>query len=736
MSATSMHSTDRPARRAAGAPRRALAPVAAALALALAGCGDGDEDYDYAGSREAFEDERATLAAEASAPQALFDPGAGELPFPIDLLFGASEDGTLDAPVELGEDGEPANPADPTISLNQMDGFSTVAPITASVSEALDPETVRLGETVRVFRLNAADDPEGPVGGELGADEVLVRADGERIAIVPLTPLQPATRHLVVLTNGIEGADGMALERALFYDIATRDTEFTEGLAEFEPVRAATNPQLAVAASQGIDPQSVALSWTFRTQSIREPLQAAADAVVPQRLVVAPAPRPDGAEGRVSTADANPALRGSADIWVGTLDLPYYRPAASPDDPESFAAAIDGVWRNAADAPVNPTDWTPVARGPGENGTVRVPVLMTVPNGAPPPEGGFPVTIFQHGITGDRTNMLAVADTLAEAGRVTIAIDQPMHGVTDTEGVLAALNAANTPFPEDVERHFGIDVQANDGTGAPGADGEVDDSGAHFINLANLGATRDNLRQAASDLLVLSASVGGALVPDGAGGALPAAEAGLVLNAGAKSFLGHSLGGIVGTTMLSFDPSFEAGSLAMPGGGIAQLLAASQSFGPVIEAGLAGAGIEPGSADFERFLLVAQTVIDSGDPINHARFLATDPTTGLHLVQVDGDRTIPNSVATAPLSGTEPLARTLGLPRVADTASGNRAFVRFTEASSDHGTILRPAELDSGLAATAEMQRQVAGFAASSGQTLPIEDTSVIVPLDDAQGGR
>jgi len=712
------------ARRAApkGARRTTLALTLAAGTLLLQACGDGDEDYDFDASRLDFETAQAEAAIAANAPMTVFDPGAGQIPFPNDLLFGT--DGTLDAPIAVDDAGEPLDPADPLIALNQLDGFSTVAPISAGVTEALDPGTVTL-DTVHVYRVEAT--PQGAVTSvveELGPTEVAVRAIGNRVVIVPVQPLVPATRYLAVLTDGIVGEDGEALQASLFYGLAKNEEPYTRGLADagFEPVRQLTQTHLGAAASQGIDPANVVLSWTFRTQSIREPIQAAADIAMPTPLVFAPASGPS--EGGLSTSDVDERFQGKANLWIGTLELPYYQTAASADDPASFQAAVNGFWRNAADTAVNPADWTPVVTT-----TVTVPVLMSVPNGeaaggGQAPDGGWPVTVFQHGITQDRTNMLAIADAMADAGRVVVAIDLPMHGIVDPD---SALNAANTAFPADAERHFGIDLAGVDPT-APGPDGDVDASGTHFYTPANLASSRDNLRQASADLLTLGASLPIAVVPDAAGDPVPAADAGLALNTGDSHFVGHSLGGIVGTTTLAYAPGYRSASLANPGGGIAALLEASGTIGPSIVAGLGAAGIVRGTPDYARFFVAAQTVLDSADPINHAPFLAADTNTSLHLIQVDGDDTVPNTVDGAPLSGTQPLARVLGLTRVDETTAGNRFFVRFSV--GNHSTLLRPGEGDAEVAATVEMQREVANFAAGQGQTLTVNDASVITPVE------
>ncbi|MBX2835995.1 MAG: lipase, partial [Gammaproteobacteria bacterium] len=236
-------------------------------------------------------------------------------------------------------------------------------------------------------------------------------------------------------------------------------------------------------------------------------------------------------------------------------------------------------------------------------------------------------------------------------------------------------------------------------------------SGQHFYNLRNLANSRDNLRQGVADLLTLQASLPGLIAADGSANAS--------LDSGNVTFVGHSLGGIIGGTYLAFADSVNAATLAMPGGGIAQLLANSETFGGEIADGLTAAEAPPGSPEFAQFLLVAQTLIDSGDPINHAAAVAGSGVP-VHMIEVIGDAVIPNSVATAPLSGTEPLAAYMGLGPVSNTTAGG-GLVRFS--AGDHGSILNPT---ASLEATVEMQTQAAVFAASGGTNLLITNPSVI----------
>jgi pimeloyl-ACP methyl ester carboxylesterase len=679
--------------------------VVAPLVGTLAAC-SSDSNYDFAAS----EADRAAQVAAESPPQALFspDPSAPVLPFPNSLFFTGTTDGTLNIPVAASADQSLSNPS---VALNQMDGFSTTSPLVTSVSEALDPASLRIGDTIRIFEVSTVQGiAVTGISGEIDNPLLMAAVESNgQLALIPTVPLKPKTDYLVVLTNGITDVDGMPLQPSLVYGLLKGDVALTN--PSLEALRGATASQLAAAQGAGVDPATVALTWVFKTQSIREVLQAARDQSTAGELLL----------GNSTATTAAAGGFGKADIYVGSLAVPYYQTAVGED--MNPLPALNGFWKNSSDAVVGAIGGTGAPDyAPASTGTEVIPVLMSVPNatsatGGNMPANGWPVTIFQHGITRNRTDMLAIADAMADAGRVVIGIDIPLHGLTDNTN---PFHADLTPFGER-ERTFNIDVAVNPlaegetatpGAATSGPDGKIDNSGTHFYNLLNLANSRYNLRQAVADLFVLSASLGSAQV------------AGLQLDASNLTFVGHSLGGIIGGTMLSYDPSFQAATLAMPGGGIAQLLANSVSFGPAINGGLAAAGIATGSADYNSFLIAAQTLVDSGDPINHASTLAAAGNTSIHMIEVIGDLVIPNNVATAPLSGTDPLARMMGLTQVAANAGGN-SLVKFS--AGDHGSILNPAASP---AATVEMQTQMATFAATSGTQLPITDSTVIQAVE------
>lgn len=654
--------------------KKRLVTLAMAVSIALAGCGGGSSGYDFA-----------TLPQFSTTLSSVFDPAAGNIPRINDLLFLGSTDGTLNIPLDGLSEGEQALAG----MLNTLDGFGLTVPVTAAFSTNIAPDSLVLGQTVRVFEVTATGGAVTGVASELGAGDALVTLDstGMNVVVVPLKPLKESTTYMVILTNGIKDTDGNHSGTASTYLLAKSTTPLTGDAAALETLRQLVNAQLAAASTQGVDPNSVILSWTFTTQSVVPVLNGVKSLVA------------GGASTVVQIPGATSPL-GKANLYMGTLDVPYYLDDTNP---------LQGFWTGAGGSFL--TRYNPV---PQQQSTQTIPVLMAKPNatsavGASPPPGGWPVVIFQHGITRNRADMLGVADTLADAGYVVIAIDLPLHGITSTENdsplitaLLTALQASNTSFPNDKERTFDLDLDGVAG---------VDASGSYFINLKSPITSRDNIRQAISDLLVLRQSLGNI-----------ATSAGFSLNTDKVGYVGHSLGSIVGMGYLSVESTMTPATLGMPGGGIARLLAASQQYGPVIQDGLAQAGLQPGTAAYEAYMITTQTLLDPADPV----VLGTQAVTNhpVHLIEVLGDAVIPNSVDGAPLSGTEPLIRVSGMPVVTETVVNTRDIdgaVRFL--AGDHSSIIDPS---GSLAATTEMQTEMAAFQASLGKQIPVVNSSVI----------
>ncbi len=430
-----------------------------------------------------------------------------------------------------------------------------------------------------------------------------------------------------------------------------------------------------------------------------------------------------------TTQDFIPLTPGYADIYQGSLSVPYYlatavRPepgsgsgAADPDPGAvtTDAAPLDAFWnarypyavREGTDDERNLTRFNTL---PQLRSVEAIPLVVTVPSEG---EGPWPVVIFQHGFTRSRVDVLGVAESFGFNGYAVVAIDLPLHGADDT-----LFSDFFLGYEGDLrERTFGLDLQIN-ATEEDGSDGIADESGAHFLNLSNLLVARDNLRQSVSDLLHLYSALDQIDV-DGGGPDLDATRV---------AYVGQSLGSIVGTTFLSL-VDVEAAFLSVPGGGVAKLIEGSETYSDVLIDGLADEGTLFGTPDYEAFLFAAQTVIDAGDPINYAARL-TARGTPIHLSEVIGGRkfgpddVVPNAVAGAPLSGTEPLARALGLESIFASTMANpvRGIVRFT--AGGHGSLL---DLDISVDAFIEMQNQMMEFVTTQGTSVTILNESVVL---------
>jgi pimeloyl-ACP methyl ester carboxylesterase len=687
-----------------------------AAALLLGACSGG---HGTVGSTNTASGNGNPAGATSVTPQAstaaLFQPLQGILPYPTDLYFAGSTDGTLNI--------QPENALLPNqAAINALDGFSTTAVIRARFGGPLDPASftaqsvivvqVTIDNTTKattnvVRPLVFGVDYTTGVGPEAGVGNTILE-------IRPTHPLVPSTGnanngYLVLLTKGITDAAGKG---------ATADTDYaniktalptcsTITDTSLHGICQLTGAQLQIAQFIGLDPADVVLSFSFSTQSIADTLAVVEKTATPQPLIVH--------NTKLTTARANPQLSGHATLYVGTLSIPYYLSRTTP---------LTGYWQGNP-SPLDAgsrflTRFNPV---PVPTETLQIPVLVTVPNansaggGVKPASGKWPALIFEHGISRNRTDMLAVADSFADSGFVVVAIDLPLHGLTDPTSPLYASGAnplyagLSLPATGSIERTFDLDVM-NNTTGAPAPDGQIDASGASFLNLTSILTTRDNLREAAADLITLTRSLPNMnLDSDPAGDIDPAAI----------HFLGHSLGAIVGGVFLGVASQADVGTatLAMPGGGLPYLLRDSPTFGPRIVAGLEAQGLMPGTTLFEQFFRDAQTIVDAGDPLNYIAAGAMHHP--IHLLQIAGsgvsppDQVVPNS-ATQRLIDAAALARipAPAAPGPLTNANGFRAYVNFV--IGDHGSMIDPR---ASLATTTEMQAEAITFAGAPVPPIP-----------------
>jgi pimeloyl-ACP methyl ester carboxylesterase len=585
-------------------------------------------------------------------------------------------------------------------ALNTLDGFSTTATITAPFNASVDPATLiawnplsMAPAAATLFVLNAStNQPLVPGVDYTVRLSAAVGTADSLVEIVPLKPLAPRTRYAFIMTSGIQSAMGVAAGADKVF-AAVRDAHLAgltsvPGYPELTPLFPAIAPLIDAAQGLlGLPGSSVVAAWTMQTQSIGDVLEAVTATVTPRTAVLASA--------GITTAQLGLGLPGIADIYVGFMEIPYYGDPANP---------LTSFWVNDALMPPNAANPLPVARVP----SLKIPMIATLPNagsGRTEPANGWPVAIVQHGLTFNRTLMLAVADSFAEAGFAVVAIDLPLHGVTDTTSPF--YQGPGSPFGDN-ERHFNLDNVGDTGVFVP--DGKID-NGWQLLNIGNPLNARDHVRQGIVDTIALVRTLPTLDFPDG--------DSSPDLDGSRVHFVGLSLGGIISGVFLGLAPEVRTATLSSPAGPWTSILTDPEAvaFGGPLRSGLAAQGLPPGTVGFDNFARDLQTVIDTVDPVNYAA--STAAMHPLHVTEILGDSAVPNG-------STEYIASLWGLPGVSTTLATAppatvSGIVRFT--AGGHSSLFNPA-IDP--AVTVEMQKETVTYAASDGSVIQISDPSVV----------
>ena len=608
------------------------------------------------------------------------------VPYPNDIYnpVAAGAGSTLSVPVRV------TSPL--AAALNTLDGFSTTATITAPFNAPIDTTSLvpfnplAPGGAATVFVLDATRGVPLVPGVHYSVDVSSATGSNDSLLeITPLRPLTPKTTYLFVLTTGIRSTLGTAASADQAFG-AVRDAHLARldsvpGAPELDPLFPAITPLVDAAVGLlGIPGNTIAVAWSATTQSVSDVLDAVQASAVAMPHQIAPM--------GISTAHLGLGLPGAASLHAGWMQIPYY---GDPND------VLGSFWINSDFVPPTAANPHPLPRG----GLLRIPVFATTPVSGEAPPGGWPVVLFQHGVTSNRTSMIAIADAFASAGFAMVAIDLPLHGVTDTGSIF--YQSAGSPFGDN-ERHFNLDNVGALGSLVP--DGQID-NGWQVFNVANPLNARDHGRQAVSDQFHLIRTVP---VMDVTGDGIAD------LNGNRIHFVGVSLGAIFSAPFLALSREFSTATLSSAGGPYSSFLTDPMAitFGRPIRAAVEAAGLPFGTVGFQNFVRDLQTVLDSIDPVNYAASAASHHP--IHMVGVRPDTSVPMSLI-------DNVAELMGLSDISATTvdpAGVRGIVRFNRGS--HGAILNPADP----AVTVEMQTQAVAFAASGGTILPVGNTGIV----------
>ncbi len=579
----------------------------------------------------------------------------GSLPFPCDLYFdqgkpGAGDGTLLDAGASIGLGARVAttNTASIEDALDLLDGFGTTSAIWFFLSGPIDraslPPSPRTTPTLAdsVFCADAATGTPVPI--EIAFD-VDVRIPNV-LALVPLAgrPLAPKTTYTCVVRTSVTGGGEPVVPAADFAAVRAGTSPNTDADDIFGPV-------LAVLAGRGVATSDIAGMTVFTTESTTDDLRRIRDVVLPGL----PVPHADFTSRRELVFDTPAKLAAllgpMPHAHIATVATGYYDSARfQTHDPNG-----DGP---LGDLPIPPSFVTCATTAPCEttderftrdaNGTPvvidvpAIPFTVVIPAGTPPP-GGWPVVIQQHGLGGQRDTVVAFGEADAAAGFASIGIDAVAHGYRFFDC------GPSAPCSQDTANNFG-------GTAVP--DGFVDGTfaglGVGFLTV-NLGffqafhnfvGIRDNFRQTYADLLSLVRLIKGHSID---------AALGVPLDDGHIFYMGHSLGGLMGSGVVPLSPDLAGALLNATGGGLTQRLFVNSSLGAGSLALVDGIlGLDPATA-FDQFAFVpnlVQMIVDPADGLNAARLLR-DPGPGggapRNVIQVEdfGDEVVPNQASEA-----------------------------------------------------------------------------------------
>ncbi|EJL6835964.1 lipase [Vibrio cholerae] len=770
-------------------------------ALWLAGCGD-ETNSSGASTEVVYESYiQQALQRDTTIKFALSGKDAN-VPLPSFALMNA-KDGTLEIP-----SGSNTSGSNPLVAMGQVDGWPITMPLFLDFKGAGLADNI-ITSGIYLYELTDSMTGSPSIKTKLtnGSDYTAISsATSGKILIVPKKALNASSEYILAVTSEVSDANGNPVGTSASYAaLKSKNKIYSEG--DIATLQKVTQGVEKIFQLSGVDETQIVYSTWFSTQSVSNTLFATRGATAsafangsnqletvwkqtglgldtaytmqlgtPVDFVTALTNDTNfsnyiGADKKAAVITAfNTLPTVSVDVTKGTVRLPYYLETGSNWNTQPFESAMPSLAKikaaladskeqltigsqllaagidtsklatdaseqlklmgltltksdgTALDPERYITRYSPV---PKVKSVQDVPFLLFTPAGAAPTD----IVIYQHGVTSAKENAYAFAKNLVDQGLAVIAIDLPLHGERSLD---STRSANNDPLA--------------------------------YINLTYLAVARDNLRQSILDVLGLRAAL---TLSQSLFTGTPLS--GINVGTGSKvRMLGHSLGGIVGTSAIAESNktlgstaadamySFSGAAIQNSGGQISNLLLGSDFFGPQIKHNVAlSASTEyKGFADaqcaslddsacytlftnlatqeqlaqvtsgFQLFSYAAQTLLDTIDPYSvvSTKLSSGALTTALYFSEVDGDSVVPNKVSnptgslvylSPQFAGTEPLATLLGLTTVnagQPAPNATKSFVQFNS-TAKHSTFVAPQDAGyADLAHHTEMQTETADF--------------------------
>ena len=440
----------------------------------------------------------------------------------------------------------------------------------------------------------------------------------DTLAIAPAHgyPLRPKTRYALVVTRAIKSSDGGAV-------LPSKDLLEVLDLLPLEPHAQMTHdafaPAIVEVSAAGVTPDQIVQMTTFTTNDPTEELFRVADAE--KKNFPAPTIDPTSWTYIESTS--------SADIYEG-----IYGPA-----PNYQAGIVP--FKNLGDG----GGWVFDENGdPILQGTLTMHFSLVIPkqSACPMPDNGYPLALYAHGTGGNYQSVWqeigGFGTTLPPLCVAAMGVDQIMNGFRP-----------GAPPLDDPNYENDVDLL--------------------FFNIVNPIAARTNGREGAIDVVHQARlfTETHAVVP----AFISRSGADVKFDDSRLIFVGHSQGGVNGPLFLAADDSTRGGVLSGTGAMITvALLEKTQPQPSVAQAVRTLLGLDNAAYDdelnlFHPIINLAQTIVDTTDPLHYMRYIIQEPRNGVHksIYQTEGVNPDGTGDSYAPPHGIEIASVALGLPR-------------------------------------------------------------------------
>ena len=572
-----------------------------------------------------------------------------DVPFPADVFL---QDGHIAEAIPGFSDFVQANDIYISHELARLDGFSRIAHAFFAIDDlgapkdddgnvapaTIDPaslparETDCTSDTSSVFLVDlAATDPAKarvPCRAEYHDDRRYGSTTRPLLAVGPArgVVLEEAHAYAAVVTARVKATNGRNIEASDAFVTASAAAGFWG-----DRVRAAS--KLLGSALAGTSIVDIAPYTTHtRTRELYDLRDSLDKEPIPKLAWDAKSTAPMG-NACFAKGVLPPGFTASLDDWLGVVDPKNKLPDGS-DDPSnelpvhahdkiaSVATAVfeasyylrelpggyqtldDRTFERDASGRIVPSATRPKQ---------KIWVTFAVPD-APMPPSGYPTLVVQHGMGSSRAYLLDLVNEIAKAGFIAVAIDSLTFGA----------RASDPEAQKDLQTAY----ESAPGAKYKGADGLSDAPPTVpldlFGQLANLGAFRDQLRQAAidtaqlvrvirndPDLSVLAVS---ATIPK--------------IDPDRVGYLGESLGSIEGEVACAIEPNLKAWFFSVGGGGIILEAAANAPglgayVGPF--AGLEWHFLRDRFTTSHPLVNLIQSILEPADALAYAPFLVKSP---------------------------------------------------------------------------------------------------------------